>query len=182
MGFETIFPIASGQGFLIWETIWVFIVQPLVILAVCGVIAYLLVRKRKPLEYVQIYALGLLPLILSLHAAKLVTALNDNGRYVVRALGDPYGFATARAITAGTLAPPPALIPSPTLFAWLLIAFVAGFGVLGSLYATARIARVSFADEGTDGLKTALPFSFVIVALGVVAILTIYSWRLVGGG
>jgi polyferredoxin len=182
MGFETILPIASGQGFLIWETIWVFVVQPLVILGACGVIAYLLVRKRKPLEYVQIYALGLLPLILSLHAAKLVTALDDNGRYLSHALADPYGFATARAIAAGTLAPPPGLIPSPTVFAWLLIAFVAGFGVLGSLYATWRIARVSFVDDRADGVKTALPFFFVIMALGIVAVLTIYSWRLVGGG
>jgi hypothetical protein len=31
-------------------------------------------------------------------------------------------------------------------------------------------------------VKTAIPFSLVITALGIVAIMTIYSWRIVGGG
>ena len=59
---------------------------------------------------------------------------------------------------------------------------MAGFGLLGSLYAMARIARVSFEGERAAGVKTAIPFSFAVVALGVVAVLTIYSWLVIVGG
>lgn len=181
-GVERIFTTAAGGGFLIWETLWVFIVLPMAILSVCGVVAYLLARKHKPLEYVRIYALGFVPLILSLHLAKLVTNLNDRGLYLTGTITDPEGFTTAGAIAAGTLAEPGALITSPALWGWLLIALVAGLGLLGSLYATWRISLVSFGDERAIGVKTAIPFSLVITALGIVAIMTIYSWRIVGGG
>ena len=64
----------------------------------------------------------------------------------------------------------------------MLIVLVAGLGLLGSLYATWRIAQVSFGDERSIGVRTAIPFSLVLTALGIVAVMTIYSWRIVGGG
>ncbi len=185
-GFERILPatITSGgfgQGYLIWESGWVFVLLPLIILAVCGVVAFLLVRKHSPLEHVQIYALGLVPLILSLHAAKLVTAFNEAVLGVPHAIADPRGFATADAIAAGALAAPGALV-RPDLWGWLMIALVAGLGLLGSLYAVGRIAQVSFEGERGAAVKSAIPFAVAVAALGAVAVLTMYSWLVVGGG
>jgi polyferredoxin len=183
-GVERVLATTSGTGFLIWETLWVFVVLPLLILAVCGGVASLLAGRHKPLEYVQVYALGFVPLILSLHAAKLVTAFNDRVLYLPHAVVDPGGAGTVAAIAAGTVAAPGALVSSPALWGWLTLAFVLGFGVLGSLYATFRIARVNFAGEGEGGvgIRTAIPFSVVIAALGIIALLTIHSWRIAGGG
>ena len=185
-GFErilpaTITPGGFGQGYLIWEAGWVFVLLPLAILAVCGVFAYLLVKKHNPLEHVQIYALGFIPLILSLHAAKLVTAFNDAVRGLPHAIADPRGFATADAIAAGTLGAPAALV-SPTLWGWAMMAFVGVFGLLGSLYVMSRIARVSFEGERAAAVKSAIPFSVAVAALGIVAVLTMYSWLVIGGG
>jgi ferredoxin-like protein FixX len=174
-GFEQILATASGQGFLIWETFWVYIVQPALILAACGVLAWLLVRRHKPLEHVQIYALGFIPLILSLHAAKLITAFNDAAGYLPRALTDPRGLAGAEALAAGAAAPS-ALIAGAGVWGWAMIAFVAGFGLLGGLYVILRIARVSFADAPGDGVRSAMPFVVALVALSTIAVLTLYTW------
>ena len=168
-------------GLPLWEAGWIFVLLPLAILAVCGLVAFLLVRKHNPLEHVQIYALGFIPLILSLHAAKLVTAFNDAVRGLPHAIADPRGFATADAIAAGTLGAPAALV-SPGLWGWLMMAFVAVFGLLGSLYVMARIARVSFEGERAAAVKSAIPFSVAVAALGSVAVLTMYSWLVIGGG
>ena len=185
-GFErilpaTITPGGFGQGYLIWEAGWIFVVVPLAILAVCGVGAYLLVRKHNPLEHVQIYALGFIPLILSLHVAKLLTAFDHAVLGLPHAIADPRGFGTAHAIAAGTLAAPATLV-SPTLWGWSMMAFVAVFGLLGSLYVMSRIARVSFEGERAAAVKSAIPFSIAVAALGIVAVLTMYSWLVIGGG
>lgn len=185
-GFERILPVTItpggfGQGYLIWEAGWIFVLLPLAILAVCGVVAFLLVRKHNPLEHVQIYALGFIPLILSLHAAKLVTAFNEAVRGLPHAIADPRGFATADAIAAGALGAPAALV-SPGLWGWLMMAFVAVFGLLGSLYVISRIARVSFEGERAAAVKSAIPFAVAVAALGSVAVLTMYSWLVIGGG
>lgn len=177
-GFETVLPVASGGGYLIWEAFWVFIVLPLAVFAICGSLAYLLVRTHNPFEYVRIYALGFVPFILSLHAAKLVTTFNEHAGYLPGALTDPRGLETAQALDAGLRSVPGAIIALPAVWGWLLIAFVAGFGVLGSLYATWRISQVSFAETRGDGIKTAIPFSVALAVLGSIAVMTIYIWQI----
>ena len=178
VGFETILPVSTGSSYLIWEALWIFILMPFLILALCGVLAYLLSRKHNPLEYMRIYALAFVPLILSLHLAKLGTEFHDRIAALPGAISDPEGLSAAGAIAAGTLAEPAALISSPTVWGWIIVLLVAGFGLLGGLYLTWRIARVSFADDRAVGVKTAIPFSLVLTALGVISVLTIYSWRI----
>lgn len=177
-GVERIFMTATGGGFLIWEALWVFIVLPFLILSVGGVGAYLLSRKHKPLEYVRIYGLAFVPLILSLHLGKLATKFHDKVAFFPGAITDPDGLSTADGIAAGTLAEPAALISSATFWGWVIIVLVAGVGLLGGLYATWRISQVSFAGDRAAGLKTAIPFSLVLTALGIISVLTIYSWRI----
>lgn len=146
-------------------------------------LAWLLARRQPPLAHVQTYGLAFIPLILSLHAAKLVKAFDEVAGYLPRALADPRGFATAAAIDTGSLAAPGPLVPGGVAaWGWLMLAFVAGFGLLGSLYVVWRIARVSFADAPGEGVRSAIPFAVALVALGAMAILTIYTWLISGAG
>lgn len=182
-GFERILSISAEQGFLIWESIWLFIIQPLIILGICGAAAWVFAGKRSAVEYIKIYALGFIPLILSLHISKLFINFNKGLPYLPYIASDPSGVATAHAIASGTLAKPPsAFFVSGSLEGWLLVAFVAVFGLIGSLYVTWKISKTNFVDNPGDGLKSAIPFFLMIIFVGIIFMLTIYNWRIVAAG
>jgi hypothetical protein len=181
-GIEQILVSSTGSGFLIWEALWMFVVLPFLILSLGGVVAWVFSRKYTPLEYVRTYALAFVPIILSLHLAKLVTAFEKHGASLPGALSDPNGQSTADAIAAGSLVEPTAFLSSQAVWGWLMVALVVGLGLLGGLYTTWRISRVSFAGDSAVGVKTAIPFALVLMGLSAVFVLTIYNWLVVAGG
>lgn len=163
-------------GYKLWKSLWLFFVQPALILGICGAVAMIIARKDSAWNYIKIYALGLLPMLLSLHLTKHFINVNENLGYLPYVIKDPSGAVTAEAIKSGILTPPSPVLFSGSIEGFVLIIFIGLFGILGSLYITWKISKVNFADDKKQGLFSAIPFLLLIVFLGGVFALTIYNW------
>lgn len=176
-GFETIFDTATG-GYLIWESLWLFIALPVLIIGIMGAAAKLLARKESAWNYIKIYALAFIPLILSLHITKQFYKLNGNIGYLPQVITDPFGTATAEAIKTGALQKPGELFLSSSMEGWLLMLFIAVFGLGGSLYSAWKISKINFEDDAKQGILSASPFMLGMALFGIVFILTVYNWMI----
>ncbi len=173
-GFETIFDAETG-GYLLWESLWMFGIQPAIIIGICGILAMLLARKESAWNYIKIYALGFVPMLLSLHIAKHFHTVQSKISYIPHVITDPFGTGTAEAIKTGVLTKPGAFLPC-SIEGYLLMLFIALFGIGGALYATWKISKMNFEDDPKQGLLSAIPFLLMIAFLGIVFVLTIYNW------
>lgn len=173
-GVETI------AGYKLWESLWLFLVQPALILGICGAAAKIIARKDSAWNYIKIYAIGLLPMLLSLHITKHFINVNAHLGYLHYVIKDPFGAATAEAIKSGALTPPSPVFLSGSVEGFALIIFVGLFGILGSLYAIWKISKVNFADDKKQGLFSAVPFLLLVAFVGAVFVLAIYNWIVVG--
>ena len=178
-GFETIFDTATG-GYLIWESLFLFIVLPAVIFGLTGTASAVLARGESIWNYIKIYVLGFIPLILSLHLAKHFNKFIGQIGYLPHVINDPFGTSTAEAIKTGALENPGALILSRSAEGWFLILFVSVFGVLGSLYIIWKISKINFGEDPKQGMLSAAPFMLTVIFFGIVFILTIYNWLVIG--
>ena len=88
-GFESVLNVGSGQGFLLWESLFLFIVLPAVLFGLCGLLARLLTGRKDLWSYVQVYALAFIPLILSLHLAKGFHKFNGHITSLPHILSNP---------------------------------------------------------------------------------------------
>lgn len=172
-GFEEI------GGYKLWESLWVFFIQPAVILGIFGAIAMIIARKDSAWNYIKIYALGLLPMLLSLHIAKHFHKFNTYLGYVPFLPNDPSGASTAAALKTGALTAPSPVFLSGSAEGWAITLFVVFFGILGALYAMWKISKANFEDDKSQGLLSVIPFMILILFLGVVFVLTIYNWLVV---
>jgi len=178
-GFETIFDTATG-GYLIWEVLFLFIVLPAIIFGLMGAVAALLARGESAWNYIKIYALAFVPLILSLHITKHFHTFNSKLGYLPNVIADPFGVSTAEAIKTGALETPAGVFLSGSAEGWFLILFLFVFGVIGSIYVAWKISKINFEDDARQGILSAAPFMLVIALLGIVFMLTVYNWIVIG--
>jgi len=165
--------ILGGYHYL--PSIWINLLFPLAIVGITALIAKALARKGSIVEYIEIYALGFVPLLFSLHLTKHWHKFNEKLGYLPYVLNDLSGVNTAAQISAKTLATPgPAFMPK-TIEGWFLMALVAS-GLIASLYVVYKISKRSFEDEPSTGTKSMIPFFITISLTGIVFLLTIYNW------
>jgi NAD-dependent dihydropyrimidine dehydrogenase PreA subunit len=176
-GFETIFDTATG-GYAIWGVLFHFIFLPTAVFGLMGFASTLLARGESAWNYIKIYALAFVPLILSLHITKQFYTFNGNLGYLPQVITDPFGKATAEAIKTGAMQVPGEVFLSSSTEGWLLMLFIAAFGVGGSLYSAWKISKISFEDDARQGILSAAPFMLVTVLVGIVFILTVYNWMI----
>lgn len=176
-GIKTIFDTATG-GYNIWDSLWIIIVLPALIIGIIGITAKLLAQKESAWNYIKIYALAFVPLILSLHITKQFYKLNGNLGYLHQVITDPFGKATAEAIKTGALQAPGEVFLSSSTEGWLLMLFIAVFGLGGSLYSAWKISKINFEDDARQGILSAAPFMIGMALFGIVFILTIYNWMI----
>ena len=173
-GFETIFNASSG-GVLIWEIIWILILVPLVFLGLSGIISKLLSKKHDfsgiTWNIIKTYSLGFVPMILGLHATKMIYSFESKIGYLPYTIGN---LASNAILSIPTLKP---LIPD-LIAGYVLMAFFTLFGVGGSLYSTWKISQYYKTSKNN---KNAIPFVVTILIIGTVFIIVIYHWLIAPG-
>lgn len=184
-GVEKIFPVDFGakdynEGYRIFEAIWLFFLQPFIIIGICGLIAWAWIRKRKEKiwDIIKIYAIGFLPLLFVLHLARQFGMTNSHLFYLPYIIGDLNGEKTASAIASGTLAKPSAIL-SNNWEGWLFITLIL-IGVIASLYVLWKISKANFEDTPEEGKISVIPFMICVIILGVVFSFAVYNWLIVG--
>lgn len=168
-GFETIFNAPSG-GILIWEVLWILIIVPFVFIGLSGIIGKLLSKKHDfsgiTWNIIKAYSLGFVPLILGLHATKMIYSFESRIGYLPYTLGN---LASNAILSIPVMKP---LLPD-LIMGYILMAFFTLFGVGGSLYSTWKISQYYRASKND---KNAIPFGITILIIGSVFIFVIYHW------
>lgn len=168
-GFSTILNTSSG-GLLIWEIIWILISIPLILIGFSGIIAKQLSKSHDfsgiTWNVVKMYALGFVPLILGLHATKMIYGFESNIGYL------PYTINNLGSNAILTIPIMNPLLPD-LIIGYALIVFFTLFGVIGSLYSIWKISRY-YRKSKTD--KNAIPFMFTVLIIGSAFLLVIYLW------
>jgi polyferredoxin len=172
-GFETIFDSSTG-GVLIWEVLWILVAVPLILIGLSGIVANMLSKSRDfngiVWNIIKMYSLGFVPLILGLHAVKMLFAFESGIGYL------PYTIDNLGSNAILSVPEVKPLIPD-LIMGYILMAFFLLFGVFGSLYSIWKIARY-FKKSKND--KNAIPFMVTIVAIGFVFVYVIYHWLIIG--
>ncbi len=166
-GFSTIFDNSIG-GLKIWEISWILMLMPFIILVLSGFIGKSLSSKHDfsgiTWNIIKMYSLGFVPLILGLHATKMISTFNSKIGYLPHTINN---LGSNAILSVPVLDP---LIPG-SIMGYILAAFFALFGVCGSLYTTWKISRY-FRKSKND--KNAIPFMVTILVLGAIFVIVIY--------
>jgi len=177
-GIKSIFNIDIGvkgydNGFHLWESIWVFLIQPSIIIGLCGLAARTLIKRKKGIwSIIKIYAIGFLPLILITHIAMQFSMANEHLFYLPYILGDLRGETTASGIASGTIPQPPSLVPISIEMMFYMSYIL--LGIFASLYVLWKISKINFEDEPEEGKKSVIPFMVMVVVLGIVFLSAVY--------
>lgn len=168
-GFGTIFDNSMG-GFKIWETLWILMTMPLIVILIGGTTAKFLSSKHDfsgiTWNIIKMYSLGFVPLILGLHATKMINTFNSRIGYLSYTINN---LGSNAILSVPTLDP---LLPEP-IMGYISVIFFTLFGVCGSLYSVWKISRY-FRKSKND--KNAIPFMIIILILGLTFIFVIYDW------
>ncbi|MCA9971747.1 MAG: 4Fe-4S binding protein [Anaerolineales bacterium] len=151
---------------------WLNFLLPLLVLGVAALFARLLAGKGRVTQLFQRYALGFVPLVFSLHLAKMWHKFNTKLTLLPYAADDPGGQLTAAGLSTKTLASPPALMGSSVEGILLLLLLIAGLAA--TLYAIAQIARAE--TKPLLPRRGAIPFHATAVLLAAVFAVTIVNW------
>ena len=168
-GFSTILDGPTG-GIPVWEILWILVAIPLILIGLSGIIAKQLSKSRDfsgiTWNVIKMYALGFVPLILGLHAVKMIYQFESKIGYLPYTMGN---LGSNAILTVPTLNP---LLPT-AIAGYVLMAFFTVFGLGGSLYSIWKISRY-YQKSKTD--KNAIPFAVTILIVGSVFLFVIYHW------
>lgn len=163
-------------GYSWLEALWLNFVLPLLVVGLAAVLVRLLVKTSSVRQNFVRYTPALLPLVFSLHLAKMVHNLNAHLRMLPYALAEPAGTKTAAALAMNPSSAPASLLANNYLEGALLLAIVV-LGVLGSFHVVDHITY----SRSEPGRQRALAVYYgLLVFLGGAFLVVIARWFALG--
>ncbi len=158
------------------ESMWFNILFPTFLLSITAVASKIMAAKGRALEYFKSYTLGLIPLLFSLHAAKLLHKFNSKAALTSTVIKNPSGGNDSLEIVTTAQSAANYLILNEQSTGIFMIILVC-VGIISSLFVNNKIAWNSFDMNRSQTIRSAVPYYVITSILGIVFLMTIYNWK-----